>query len=66
MGGPKCKMFSHGPMSGVGGPKVLFGTYSRAKGAKLGPGGHGPRGPSGSATETQGTGRVTTEMGHKR
>ena len=28
MWGPRCKMFSHGPMSGARGPKVLFGTYS--------------------------------------
>ena len=46
-------MFSHGPMSGARGPKVLLGTYSQyVKGAKLGPGRPWPLWPPGSATDT--------------
>ena len=40
MGGTRCKMFSHGPMSGAGGAKgLVWYIFSYAKGAKLGPGG---------------------------
>ena len=45
MGG-KVKIFSHDPMSGARGAKVLFWyIFLYAKGEKLGPGGHGPQGP---------------------
>ena len=46
MGGPRCQMFSHGPMSGARGGKGLLGyIFSCTRGAKLGPGGRGSRGP---------------------
>ena len=38
-------MFSHGPMSGSGGPKVLLGTYSHTLKVQIGAGGHGPVAP---------------------
>ena len=43
--------FSHGLMSGArGATGLVWYIFSYMKGEKLGPGGHSPRGPSGSAT----------------
>ena len=45
-GGPRCKMFSHGPMPGARGAKGLVGyIFPYVKGAKLGPGGPWPLDP---------------------
>ena len=48
-GGPRCKMFSHGPMSGAGGAKVLFGTYSHTRKVQNWDQGVWPPCPPGSA-----------------
>ena len=46
MGGARCKIFSHDPMSGL-----VWYVFSYAKGEKLGPGGAWPPWlPPGSAT----------------
>ena len=44
--GARCKIFSHDPMSGARGQKVLFWyIFSYAKGEKLGQGGMAPKAP---------------------
>ena len=46
-------MFSHGPMSGARGPRVLLGTYSHTfKVQNWGQGAMAPMVPPGSATES--------------
>ena len=51
MGGPRCKIFSHCPMSGPRGAKgLVWYIFSYAKGEKLGPGAVTPEAPLGSAT----------------
>ena len=51
MGGPRCKMFCHGPMSGAEGAKgLVWYIFSYAKGAKLEPGGMASVAPPRSTT----------------